>query len=98
MGGATPPDGVVEIVVMYMYTYSCIITGIGRWFELGGDNNDPCKNKYFAFILLQTCFRNFQLNQKSRGRPLAPLLPTPMIKSPFLYFTKIYIIPSGWWW
>ena len=23
-------------------------TGGGRWFELGGDNNDPRKNKYFS--------------------------------------------------
>ena len=35
-----------------------------------------------AFISLQTCFQNFHLNQKSRGAttPLAPLLPTPMLK------------------
>ena len=35
----------------------------GRWFGLGGNSNDPHKN----FISLQTCFPNFQLNQKSRG-------------------------------
>ena len=23
-------------------------TGVGRWFELGGDNNDPNKIKYFS--------------------------------------------------
>ena len=38
------------------------------------------KTSSLAFISLQTCFPNFQLNQKSRGMtaPLAPLLPTPM--------------------
>ena len=38
------------------------------------------KTSTLAFIVLQTCFQYFQLNQKSRGAtaPLAPLLPTPM--------------------
>ena len=35
------------------------------------------KTSSLAFISLQTCFPNFQLNQKSRG-VTAPLLPMPM--------------------
>ena len=39
------------------------------------------KTSTLAFIVLQTCFQNFQLTQKSREAtaPLAPLLPTPML-------------------
>ena len=56
-----------------------LYTGIGKWFELGGNNNNPHKNKYFSPYFTPDLLS--KLFKKSRGAttPLTPLLPTPML-------------------
>ena len=62
-GGGVTCHGLISNIIA--------LTSIGRWFGLGGDNNESYKYKFDS---LQTCFLNFRLDQKSR-RAKAPFPP-----------------------
>ena len=70
-------------------------TGVGKWFGLGGDNNDSCKNKYFSLYFTLDLVSKLSVKPKNLGGDRPPSPPASYAYVLGLKIANLKSLPNG---